>query len=999
MVGICKDISMRRTHVVSIALILAPLLAMAVANRPVRIDSAGVMRWADESGGEVALCGVNYYVPFALDHALIERRGLDHEAAIREDVIHFQRLGLNSIRLHCWDREISDSEGNLIDNEHLALLDLLIEECKARDIYTVLTPIAWWGAEKTDGFSDRFTIFEMTTQREAWDCQRRYLAQFVRHRNRYSGLRYMDDPAVIAIEVINEPRYPAKTPDTLVTDYINALVSAVKETGCRKPVFYNCWGGRGDAAGASSILDGVTLGWYPTGLVNGRELEGNQLFKVHDFPAFREPAIATKAKMVYEFDAADVHGSYMFPAMAQAFRSGGAQIINQFQYDPRCIAAENTNWQTHCLNLLYTPAKALSFAVAAEAFRRTPRLRPYPSDPEVRRFGEARVSYPEDLSELSDRDVFLYSNHTTTLPPAPAELERLAGCGSSPLVSYDGTGAYFLDRLSPGVWNLQVYPDAVVVRDPYEGGEREKVRLLWETHEMTIRLPDLGDAFTLHVSVGEGAVRMCSAGGFTVSPGEFLLVSRTSTLPEGALARPSYCCPPPSAPTPPSGLVSVDRLAREGYGLVVKASLALPRGTACRIRVGHEDSPELSGFAMRQMGPYQYEGEIPAKAVLPGRLRVFVEAGTADGTFAFPGGIRAPEQRDHLHTFLSVSPGTRPSRVSSSGLPGADPELSVVPSDSPGRHALRVATQGFGPAPSCVSVALPASAVEGLPFEPTAIRARLRGGPFTTAVELGFRSVDGSAFGGDFPVSTVWQDVDMPLTKLRALWGTDPRDRSLRSLTQVSVVFGAWLLPGALDRPHWLEIESLSLSRSAELLTINVEPKDAPVTLVRFADVHVRVKGGKSSTRGVPGMGQGRRALRVSAGPFGPAPDCRSSRIAIPAPRLGWIGGQRPSALLFTVRAVETVTEKLELVMLERDGTPWGTVVRLAPEWQQIRLPLNTFRFFEHWAHPSDRGGDKDAMQVDQLTGINLCFGSWLYGENAGQAHAFEVQNIAVELE
>ena len=30
-------------------------------------------------------------------------------------------------------------------------------------------------------------------------------------------------------------------------------------------------------------------------------------------------------------------------------------------------------------------------------------------------------------------------------PPAPAKLERIAGCGSSPVVQYQGTGDYFLD--------------------------------------------------------------------------------------------------------------------------------------------------------------------------------------------------------------------------------------------------------------------------------------------------------------------------------------------------------------------------------------------------------------------------------------------------------------------------------------------------------------------------------------------------------------------------
>jgi len=146
--------------------------------------------------------------------------------------------------------------------------------------------------------------------------------------------------------------------------------------------------------------------------------------------------------------------------------------------------------------------------------------------------------------------------------------------------------------------------------------------------------------------------------------------------------------------------------------------------------------------------------------------------------------------------------------------------------------------------------------VPSLPFEPTAVRARLRGGPNTGAVELGFRLTDGTAFGGNVPVSPVWQDVDMPLRKLRPLWGTKPNSRSLATLAEVTAVFGAWLLPGTLDRPHWVEVESLALVRIADVHTIKIESKDAPVTLLRFPDIKIHLKGGEAQVRSVPGCRQ-----------------------------------------------------------------------------------------------------------------------------------------------
>ena len=56
---------------------------------------------------------MNYYAPFALDYCELARRGFDHKAAIRDDVAHFRRLGLDLLRIHCFDRQISRRDGTL----------------------------------------------------------------------------------------------------------------------------------------------------------------------------------------------------------------------------------------------------------------------------------------------------------------------------------------------------------------------------------------------------------------------------------------------------------------------------------------------------------------------------------------------------------------------------------------------------------------------------------------------------------------------------------------------------------------------------------------------------------------------------------------------------------------------------------------------------------------------------------------------------------------------
>ncbi|MBI2299538.1 MAG: hypothetical protein HYU66_11455, partial [Armatimonadetes bacterium] len=257
------------------------LLAAAPAVPQAVVGPDGVMRWAD-TRTEVAVFGVNYYPPCSIDYHVLKELRLDPRKVIDQDLLHLQRLGLTALRLHVFDREISDRAGNLLENEHLALLDHLIAEAAKRGFHTVLTPIAWWQVPgDSPGFSTFFPMPQMVTDPgEPRAAQCRYLQQFVRHRNPETEQAYGEDPAILCFELINEPIYPPNITDDQVVQYVDALAVAVRETGCRKPIFYNGWGGRLAALGRSS-LDGVTFGWYPTGLVSGGMLTGNYLSRVN----------------------------------------------------------------------------------------------------------------------------------------------------------------------------------------------------------------------------------------------------------------------------------------------------------------------------------------------------------------------------------------------------------------------------------------------------------------------------------------------------------------------------------------------------------------------------------------------------------------------------------------------------------------------------------------------------------------------------------------------
>ncbi|MFI5129919.1 MAG: membrane or secreted protein, partial [Chitinophagales bacterium] len=127
----------------------------------VYVDKQGVLRWT-KGNAEASFFGVNYTTPFAHAYRAHKVLNADLEKAIKLDVYHFARLGLDAFRVHVWDTEISDTAGNLIDNDHLRLFDFLLAELKKRNIKTIITPIAFWGNgyperdEATPGFARKY---------------------------------------------------------------------------------------------------------------------------------------------------------------------------------------------------------------------------------------------------------------------------------------------------------------------------------------------------------------------------------------------------------------------------------------------------------------------------------------------------------------------------------------------------------------------------------------------------------------------------------------------------------------------------------------------------------------------------------------------------------------------------------------------------------------------------------------------------------------------------
>lgn len=480
--------------------------AVLQAQELVYTDAAGTIRWK-KNKQEVSLFGANYCLPSACDfRAAAYMRG-DRKQMIAEDMDHFKRMNWDALRLCFWgDFQNTDRDGNLLENEHLDLLDCLIAEADKRNIYMLLSPIVTYNSqwpEMTDttntGFAKYYPKNTLTHDEKAIRVQENYLKQILQHRNPYTGRCLKDEPNILFIEFINEPsQFPDDIPG--MVDYINRLYKAVRSTGCKKLTFYNVSQNFGVApAIRKSKVQGSTHAWYPGALNNGYSLQGNGLLFVDRYEQMMDPELKGKAKIVYEFDSTDNSLGYMYPAMVREFRRGGIQFATMFSYDMLRTAPTNLGWQTQYFNMVYTPSKAVSGMIAAEVMRRIPRGKHFGYYPENNVFGDFRVSYDERLSELNADDMFYYSNTTTTRPKNLQSLAHIVGVGSSPVVNYSGTGIYFLDKQSDTTWLLEVYPDIMELDDPFKmvNPNRMVRKAGCNSRTMKIKLPGLDTVLTV----------------------------------------------------------------------------------------------------------------------------------------------------------------------------------------------------------------------------------------------------------------------------------------------------------------------------------------------------------------------------------------------------------------------------------------------------------------------------------------------------------------------
>lgn len=463
------------------------------------------------------------------------------------------RMGATEIRMHLLPSDFTDADGNLAESLYLDVLDYNLAACRKRGIYVYLTLI---NEMSTTFLKDSFLAGrdrrEWIADPQLQQKLARYVNALLTHRNRYSGVIYADDETISVLEIANEPAYvdyPTLLSDPRfsplrsafdawckekgatedlqtyylafryqwVRDFLTRMYQTVRNAGCDKPVGWNLnWprmiSGHEDVfqAVADSPMQVVSFCLYPgqSDLPSPywnhpRDLSGKNYlpyladhYKQYDrLRWLLGKRFAGKAKAVYEFETFYNQSSYLYPAMAALFRSFGAQMAHMWTYSLSPSAEKQGG--SHHLNLYCTPQKSASFTIAGEVFARTPRYMPYPTDSDDDLvFGDCAVSFAHNLSVLVAPDAIMWSRdddwHWRPMKVGPA-LKRIVGCGTSDLVTYEGTGEYFIE-VGQDALTVTINPDATALRPLWDRQRRspwEQVTQLdfGARHRFELRLP------------------------------------------------------------------------------------------------------------------------------------------------------------------------------------------------------------------------------------------------------------------------------------------------------------------------------------------------------------------------------------------------------------------------------------------------------------------------------------------------------------------------------
>lgn len=460
-------------------------------------------RFYTPDGKELALWGVNYQSSLSWEFGRLKNHGVEEtieslNKSTDLNLAELAQMGVGIVRCHLTPADFTDENGNIVESPYIANLDYLVSKAAEMGIYVHIAFINHMGG----GYIQNSMLQKRDRREWIHDAAlvekcKNYISQLINRENIYNGIMYKDEPGIAMWEIINEPSvysYEAiKTTSyyvdfkkwiepkglgdnftsyttyrmILVRDYINSMYDLIRSNGDVHPVVWSLnWhryrNGNIDLfdAATSSKVEAVAFCNYP-GQDNVGENYGRNpkdLTNIDFAPWFAEqyrelngyrwaltPDFINKAKVVYEFETFFNQSNYLYPIQALFFRSLGVQNATMWTYTPTEVAPYVGG--SHYLNLLTTPAKVASFMIANEIFKSTPLYTEFDLQSINEQIGSNyAISKSRDISIFSDNNKLIYTRDITNWRPLEInpQVKTIIGRESSPLVSYNGSGLYFI---------------------------------------------------------------------------------------------------------------------------------------------------------------------------------------------------------------------------------------------------------------------------------------------------------------------------------------------------------------------------------------------------------------------------------------------------------------------------------------------------------------------------------------------------------------------------
>lgn len=550
------------------------------------------------SGKELSLWGVNFQPCLSWEYNQrlklggIQQTATDLKTATNSGLDDLQNMGVNLIRCHLTPADFTDANGNLVQTVYLDMLDYLISEASKRNIYLSITLINHMGCAYVPGSflndnapdSREKLVFDTDQVTKS----KNYIAALLNRTNPYTQLQYKSTPSIAVWEILNEPKYYsydsikntvyysnylnwitvnrsslnnlttyADYRTQLVQNYINDMRSLIHNSGAPQPVVWNCnWNGMITGNNdvfqgiAQSDIDVVSFCCYPGQCLLPVDYWNHpQDLTTTDYSSFlstnftnydgygwtQSSAFKNKAKVVYEFEELYNQSSYLYPVMAQYFRSLGVQAATMWTYTFG-KAAPYVNG-SHFLNLSCTPAKSASFVVAHTLFDSTVLYTSFNLTlPNEQKGSNFFISKSKDLSVFTSVDQFYSSGPVsdTLKLIVSKKAVSIVGRGNTPIVKYNGSGDYIIRDINNELF-LTVKPNYTWLREPWNSVGTGMVTKLDSStlNTMSITLDNWGTAiYTFNSLVGTQRKKLSiltTLQNINLLPGNYVVVKGINT--------------------------------------------------------------------------------------------------------------------------------------------------------------------------------------------------------------------------------------------------------------------------------------------------------------------------------------------------------------------------------------------------------------------------------------------------------------------------------------